>query len=49
MPAQIRKVKGKWEVYNPDSGKVYGTHPSKKAATEQLRALYANIPDMGKK
>jgi hypothetical protein len=45
MPYKIRKnKKGEWEVYNPDSGKIYGTHPTRKDAEDQLAALYANAP-----
>ena len=49
MPAAIRKVKNKYEVYNPDTGHVYGTHPNRASAIQQLRALYANIKDMKEK
>jgi hypothetical protein len=31
-------------VVNPDTGKVYGIHASKKKAREQQKALYANAP-----
>lgn len=44
MPYKIRKSGDKWEVYNPDTGKVYGTHDSKEAAEKQVKALYANAP-----
>jgi len=44
MPYKIRKVGKKWKVIS-EKGKVKGTHPTKKAATEQLKALYANVPD----
>ena len=46
MPAKIRKRGNKYEVYNEDTNKVYGTHSTKQSALKQLRALYANIPDM---
>ena len=46
MPAKIRKVGKKWECYNPDSGKVYGTHPNRASAIQQMQALYANVPEM---
>jgi len=46
MPAKIRKQGKRWQVYNPDTNKVYGTHPSRAAALEQLRALHTNVPDM---
>jgi acyl-CoA reductase-like NAD-dependent aldehyde dehydrogenase len=43
MPYKVRqKDNGKWEVYNPDTGKVYGTHDSEKDAEDQKKALYAN-------
>jgi len=46
MPAEIRKQGKRWQVYNPDTNEVYGTHPNRSAALKQLRALYANVPDM---
>jgi hypothetical protein len=46
MPAKIRKVGRKFQVYNSDSGKVYGTHPNRASAMQQLQALYANVKDM---
>ena len=49
MPAKIRKQGKKYQVYNTDTGKVYGTHKSRAAALAQLRALYANVPDMKEK
>lgn len=42
MPYKIRKKGDKWEVYNPDTGKVYGTHDTKSDAEDQVKALYAN-------
>lgn len=44
MPYKVRKSGDKWETYNPESGKVYGTHEAKKEAEAQQRALYANAP-----
>ena len=44
MPYNIRKKGDKWEVYNPDTGKVYGTHDTRKAAEDQQKALYVNAP-----
>jgi len=45
MPFRIRKFKTGWRVYD-DKGKSYSKKPlSKKTATAQLRALYANIPE----
>ena len=51
MPAKVRKQGGKWQCYNPDDGKVYGTHKTRQEAMAQMKALYANVPDMkeGKK
>ncbi len=37
----IRNKKGKWMLYS-HKGKVLGEHPSKKAAQDQERAIYAN-------
>lgn len=42
MPYKKRKKGNKWEVYNPDTGKVYGTHSSEEKADAQIAALYAN-------
>jgi hypothetical protein len=55
MPYEVRfnddnKDGEKWETYNPDTGKVYGKHSSKKKAEDQQAALYANAdPDEEKK
>ena len=46
MPAKIEKIGNKWRVINPDTNKIYGIHSNKQSALKQLRALYANIPDM---
>ena len=46
MPAKVRKVGKQWQCFNPDSGKVYGTHPNRASAMQQMQALYANVPDM---
>jgi hypothetical protein len=46
MPFHIRKFKTGWKVYD-DKGKPYSKKPlSKKTATAQLRALYANEADV---
>ena len=42
MPYKVEKRGEKWVVFNPDTGKVYGTHDSKKEAEDQQAALYAN-------
>lgn len=42
MPYEIRKDGEYWEVYNPETGRVYGRHKSKSDAEAQVRALYAN-------
>jgi hypothetical protein len=44
VPYSIRKVNNKWEVYNDESGKVYGRHASKAKARAQQAALYVNAP-----
>jgi hypothetical protein len=41
MPWDVIQRKGKWVVVDK-SGHVYGTHPSKKKAREQQKALYAS-------
>lgn len=48
MPYHIEKAGNDFEVLD-DAGKVVGKHPSRKLATDQLRALYANVPEAGKK
>lgn len=44
MPYHIEKQADMFEVVD-DAGKVAGKHPTRKQATEQLRALYANVPE----
>lgn len=44
MPYHIEKSDNYFEVID-DAGKVVGKHPTRKLATEQLRALYANVPE----
>lgn len=44
MPYKVRKQDGKWETYNPDTGKVYGEHPTRGQALAQQAALYRNAP-----
>lgn len=48
MPYAVRKSGSKFECYNPESGKVYGTHESEDKAKAQQRALYANAPPSAK-
>ncbi len=48
MPYSIRQSGSKWEVFNPETGRVSGRHSSKKKAKAQLRALFANVPDARK-
>ena len=44
MPYAIRNKGDTHEVYNPDTGKVYGTHPTYGKAQAQMRAMYVNMP-----
>lgn len=44
MPYNVKKKGNKWIVYNPDTGKIYGTHPTRKDAEAQQKALYVNAP-----
>lgn len=44
MPYHIEKNGDQFDVLD-DSGKVVGQQPTRKKATEQLRALYANVPE----
>lgn len=48
MPYNIKQVGDKFAVIATNTGKVVGTHPSKKKAQEQLAALYANVEDVKK-
>jgi hypothetical protein len=45
MPYKVERRGEKWAVVNPETGKVYGEHPSEKQADAQLRVLYANAPE----
>lgn len=49
MPFEIRKSGDQWCVYTQGTDKKHGCHPSKKEATTQLRALYANVPEASTK
>ncbi len=42
MPFAVRKRGNKWVVISKSSGRVLGTHKTKKKAIKQLRAVYAN-------
>lgn len=44
MPYKVRKSGEKWETYNPETGKVYGEHPTRGQALAQQAALYKNAP-----
>jgi len=48
MPYNIKQVGDQYAVIATNTGKVVGTHPSKKKAQEQLAALYANVEDVKK-
>ena len=50
MPYDYRYVAGnksgeKWEVYNKDTGKVMGKHPTKKDALKQIAALAIHVKE----
>lgn len=45
MPFGVRKSRNSWKAVNTDTGRVFGTHPTKEKAAAQVRALYANVPD----
>lgn len=49
MPYVVVQKNGKWVVMNPETKKVFGSHPTRRNALKQLRALYANVPDARKK
>jgi len=40
MPYEISEQDGKWVVKNKNTGKVHGTHDSRKGAVRQMRLLY---------
>jgi len=42
MPYGIRKSGDKYKVVNKETGRVFGTHPSKEKAKKQLAALYVH-------
>ena len=48
MPYNIKQVGENFAVVVTNTGKVVGTHPSKKKAQAQLAALYANVKDVKK-
>jgi hypothetical protein len=48
MPWAIRRQGAKWVVVTAATGKVMGHHPSLVRAKRQVRALYANMPDVQK-
>jgi len=48
MPYNIKQVGDNYAVIATNTGKVVGTHPSKKKAQAQLAALYANVEDVKK-
>lgn len=45
MPYVVRTHGKKYEVVNPLTNSIKGTHKTKRQALAQLRALYANVPD----
>jgi len=42
VPYGIRESNSHYEVYNKETGKVYGKHSNKKKALAQMRAILAN-------
>lgn len=48
MPWKIIPDNGKYKVVNAETGRVLGTHTSRKSAMSQVRALYANVPESRK-
>jgi len=49
MPFVIHKRGKSWVVINTNTKKVKGRHPTKKKAEAHRRALYANVPEAGRK
>lgn len=48
MPWEVEKRDSKFVVISKTSGRVVGTHKSREEAQQQVRALYANVPDASK-
>lgn len=49
MPFSIKKTGNEYCIINDDTGKQRFCHPTRQAAVKQLKALYANVPEAGKK
>lgn len=49
MPYKIQKAGKNYEVINSSTGRVLGTHSSKKDANAQLAALAIRLPEEFKK
>lgn len=47
MPYKIQKKNNKYIVVAKDSGDIKGTHDTRAKALAQLKALYANVEDVG--
>lgn len=43
MPYGIKRVGGRWVVYNKDTGRAMGRHRSKDKANAQLAALHIHV------
>jgi len=48
VPFKCIQKGGKWQCVTEDSGKVHGTHDDKASCLNQLKALYANVPEAKK-
>ena len=49
MPWEVFRRGNKYVVINDVTKRVVGTHPTRKDALAQMRALYANVPESRKK
>ena len=45
MPYSVKKKGDEFAVVNDETGKVYGTHPTRRKAIQQMKALYANTDE----
>jgi hypothetical protein len=42
MPYKVKRIGNKFQVLKKDNNKVMGTHPNKRAAEAQIKAIYAS-------
>lgn len=49
MPYKLHQSGDRWQVIAKDTGRVVGTHTTRRKAVAQIRALYANVKDAKKR